>query len=120
MVQLRDSAPYFNQEFYETECDNCGSRTLFHYGVIGQPPVNDATKVHFLYKCLNRECGQTKNYEPPLNEEEEDHLRSNWGGDTYYPWSHEHQEDHEGEIERVYTADEAEEIKQNLKDLGYF
>lgn len=121
MVELTDSPPYFEHEQYQRDCPSpdCEGEVLFHYANLGSPPVGSGDKVHIVSKCTNVDCGFIDHYEPPLSEEEEEHLRRSWDAGSYHPWDP-HYEDPEEELENVFGEEAAEEVISRLEELGYY
>jgi len=120
-MKLKEEEPGFDKSRYEFEClvPGCDGRVLFHYANLHQGPRSQGYACHILSKCLNPECGKVYSFEPPVTEEEREHLLSLWGRDKYFPWSKEHGHGPE-EMKKIYTEEEQEKILKRLKNLGYF
>lgn len=119
MVELTDEPPYFNHEWYQRECPTCGDEVVFHFASLGEPPVGAGQKVHIFSKCINPDCGFRDDYEPPLTEEEAEHLRDSWDGASYHPWNP-HYEDPEEELVQVFGEEMADGVIERLEELGYY
>lgn len=121
MVETIDEAPYFGYERYQRECPNpvCEADILFHYASLGEPPVGSGLKLHVVTKCIDPECGRVEHYEPPVDEDTAHHLRTEWDGASYHPWNPRY-EDPDEELATVFGEDVADDVMEQLEDLGYY
>lgn len=120
-MELSEETPYFDHTQFQRNCPkiNCDGAILFHFASLGEPPVGEGQKVHIFSKCSNGECGFVDNYEPPVTEDEANHLREHWDGASYHPWNPRY-EDPEEELEKVFGEEVSEELIDRLQHLGYY